>query len=71
MALPKRKKSKSKSRKRRTHYKARVPGQSLCPSCGEKRAPHRACPHCGFYKGRMHIKEQQVESTEETEQPQT
>ncbi|MGI9533479.1 MAG: 50S ribosomal protein L32 [Thermodesulfobacteriota bacterium] len=68
MALPKRKKSKSKSRKRRTHYTASVPGQSLCPNCGEKKPPHRVCPSCGFYKGRTHIKEQEeveVETEEE------
>ena len=59
MALPKRKKSKSKSRKRRTHYTANVPGQSLCSNCGEMKPPHRACPSCGFYKGRTHVKEQE------------
>lgn len=66
MALPKRKKSKSKSRKRRTHYKVRIPGQSLCPNCGEKKPPHRMCPSCGFYKGRTYNK-QEKESREETE----
>ncbi len=66
MALPKRKKSRSKSRKRRTHYKVSVPGQSLCPSCGEKKPPHRVCPICGFYKGRTFGK-QEEESGEEAE----
>ena len=23
-----------------------------CPNCGEMIAPHRACPACGFYKGK-------------------
>ena len=23
-----------------------------CPNCHEKKLPHRACPHCGYYKGR-------------------
>ena len=57
MALPKRKKSKAKSRKRRTHYKISTPGLSLCPNCGEKKFPHRACIHCGFYKGRVFTKQ--------------
>ncbi|MGQ0793830.1 MAG: 50S ribosomal protein L32 [Deltaproteobacteria bacterium] len=52
MAHPKRKPSKSQSKKRRTHYVIVRPGLSLCPSCNELKAPHRACPSCGFYKGR-------------------
>jgi large subunit ribosomal protein L32 len=23
-----------------------------CPNCHEKKLPHRACPKCGYYKGR-------------------
>ncbi len=63
MALPKRKHSKSRSKKRRTHYKLSSPGLSLCPSCGELKAPHRVCPSCGFYKGRTFIKEQEEDLT--------
>ncbi|MEE8044586.1 MAG: 50S ribosomal protein L32 [Thermodesulfobacteriota bacterium] len=63
MALPKRKHSRSRSRKRRTHYKLIKPGISICQNCGEHKSPHRACPSCGFYKGRTFIKEkQEVES---------
>lgn len=61
MALPKRKTSRSKSRKRRTHYNAVMPGLSLCPNCGEHKPPHRACQSCGYYKGRTHIKEPEIE----------
>jgi large subunit ribosomal protein L32 len=25
-------------------------GLSECPSCHEKKLPHRACPKCGVYK---------------------
>ena len=28
---------------------------SVCPECSEHKAPHRVCPHCGFYKGRKII----------------
>lgn len=28
---------------------------SVCPECREHKAPHRVCPHCGFYKGRKII----------------
>lgn len=59
MPLPKRKTSKSKSRKRRTHYKATVPGVSLCPECNELKPPHRACPSCGNYRGRSFFRKQE------------
>lgn len=52
MAVPKRKVSKTRKRKRRTHWKAEAPGLVKCPKCDELVMPHRACPHCGYYKGR-------------------
>ncbi|NPA13327.1 MAG: 50S ribosomal protein L32, partial [Aquificae bacterium] len=24
----------------------------ICPDCGQPKAPHRVCPHCGSYKGK-------------------
>ncbi|MGM0629038.1 MAG: 50S ribosomal protein L32 [Patescibacteria group bacterium] len=27
----------------------------LCPECGARKMPHRACDNCGMYKGRMVI----------------
>jgi large subunit ribosomal protein L32 len=24
----------------------------LCPQCQEPKAPHRICPHCGYYNSR-------------------
>ncbi|MCH8029550.1 MAG: 50S ribosomal protein L32 [Candidatus Dadabacteria bacterium] len=61
MALPKRKQSKAKSRKRRSHYKLKAPGMSLCVNCGEFKPPHRACPSCGYYKGEIYKKEEAAE----------
>ena len=52
MALPKRRQSKARGRKRRTHYKVDSVNTSKCPQCGEFKLPHRACPNCGYYKGR-------------------
>ena len=52
MPVPKRKVSKTRKRKRRTHWKLESPGLSICPNCNEPMVPHRACPHCGYYKGR-------------------
>ncbi|MEE8557071.1 MAG: 50S ribosomal protein L32 [Myxococcota bacterium] len=53
MAVPKKRMSKSKSRMRNSHQALRAPTLSPCPDCGEMRAPHRACPACGRYRGRQ------------------
>jgi large subunit ribosomal protein L32 len=57
MAVPKRRSSKTRGRKRRTHKKIDSPNLSICPSCGEAKLPHRACPHCGVYNGREIVPE--------------
>ena len=28
------------------------PATGLCPQCHEPKAPHRVCPHCGYYRQR-------------------
>lgn len=60
MANPKRKHSSSRKGKRRSHHGLKVPSLSLCANCGNPKPPHRACPECGYYKGR-----QVIEGTEE------
>ncbi len=57
MPLPKRRKSISKKNSRRSHDHLAVPDLSVCPKCNEHRLPHHACPHCGFYKGRLVVPE--------------
>lgn len=52
MAVPKRKTSHSKRNKRRAHDALTPPTVVECPACGEAMALHRACPHCGVYRGR-------------------
>jgi large subunit ribosomal protein L32 len=52
MPNPKRRHSKSRTRKRRAHFKTAAPSISICANCGEPKLQHRACPSCGFYKGR-------------------
>ncbi len=54
MANPKRKISRSKRDKRRAQWIATMRAQSLveCDHCGEMKLPHRACPNCGYYRGR-------------------
>ena len=52
MAVPFRKVSKTRRDMRRTHYKVSANGLVVCPNCKEMIRPHRACPKCGFYKGK-------------------
>jgi len=51
--LPKYKTSKSRRDKRRTHKKLTAPNLSECSHCHHPKLPHRACPNCGYYGGRM------------------
>ena len=57
MPLPKRRHSPTRRNKRRAHYRLTLPGLSVCPKCNEPPLPHRACPACGFYKGRLVLPE--------------
>jgi large subunit ribosomal protein L32 len=56
MPNPKRRHSKSRRDKRRTHYKATLPGFGKCPNCAQLKPHHAACPECGFYNGRAIIR---------------
>lgn len=56
MAVPFRRTSKTKKRMRRTHLKKDAPSLTTCPNCKELITPHRACPSCGYYKGKEVIK---------------
>ncbi|MDR3719732.1 MAG: 50S ribosomal protein L32 [Bryobacteraceae bacterium] len=52
MPNPKRRHSKRRTSNRRAHDGLARAGVSECPKCHEQKLPHRACPACGFYKGR-------------------
>lgn len=52
MANPKRRHSKARRNRRRSHDALARPASSECSNCGEVKLPHRACPHCGHYRGR-------------------
>lgn len=56
MALPKRRHSRARRDKRRTHDTLRIPARSTCEECGRPKQPHRACAHCGTYRGRKVIR---------------
>lgn len=52
MPNPKRRHSKARKNKRRTHDALSSRQLGTCPNCHEPKLPHRACPHCGYYRGR-------------------
>ncbi|MEA2062787.1 MAG: 50S ribosomal protein L32 [Gemmatimonadota bacterium] len=52
MAVPKNKTSKSAKKKRRTHFKLKPAGLSICSNCGQHKLPHQVCESCGQYRGR-------------------
>lgn len=53
MPVPKRRTSTSKRNKRRAHDSLTATATAECPDCGERMVRHRACPHCGLYRGRQ------------------
>jgi len=55
MAVPKKKVSRRRRGNRRRHQVLSLPNLAPCPRCGRSRLPHRACVHCGFYKGKEAI----------------
>ncbi|MDR1211569.1 MAG: 50S ribosomal protein L32 [Spirochaetaceae bacterium] len=56
MAVPRSKTSKARTRRRQTlNMKLRSPTLVECSSCGNKVLLHRACPKCGFYRGKQVI----------------
>jgi large subunit ribosomal protein L32 len=52
MAEPKKKLSKTRTHLRRAGYKIAASMAVICSNCHEPTLPHRACMHCGFYKGK-------------------
>lgn len=53
MALPKNRISKSRRDKRRTHDSLTATNVAECSHCHQPKLPHRACPNCGYYGGRL------------------
>ncbi|HWP47834.1 MAG TPA: 50S ribosomal protein L32 [Candidatus Limnocylindrales bacterium] len=61
MGVPKRRSSKSRKNKRKSHHHLKAPTLSACSECGEPKLPHRACPHCGSYRGKTVIQPKEEE----------
>jgi large subunit ribosomal protein L32 len=57
MPVPKKRTSSTRGKKRRTHWKIGSKNLTECPHCHNLMLPHRVCPSCGYYKGRLVLKE--------------
>ncbi|MBO6262735.1 MAG: 50S ribosomal protein L32 [Clostridia bacterium] len=54
MAVPKHKVSKQRSNTRfSNNYKVKAPTLIECPQCHGYTTPHRVCPKCGYYDGKL------------------
>jgi large subunit ribosomal protein L32 len=60
MPNPKRRHSTRRTANRRAHDFLTASGLSECPTCHEKKLPHRACAKCGEYKGRAVLDTKEV-----------
>ena len=52
MGLPAKRRTKQSKRERAAHIKLRLTSLTVCPKCKKTIRPHRACQHCGYYRGR-------------------
>lgn len=55
MAVPARRVSKTRKRLRNSHKKIDAATITKCSNCGAEIVPHRACPECGYYKGKKAV----------------
>ncbi|MBD3164981.1 50S ribosomal protein L32 [bacterium] len=53
MAVPKKRTSRTRRDKRRSHDALKPINLVECENCGAMTKPHRVCPECGYYKGRI------------------
>jgi large subunit ribosomal protein L32 len=55
MGVPKRKVAHARQMDRRSHLALTLPTLVECPHCHEPKLPHRVCPACGWYGGRLAV----------------
>ncbi len=56
MPNPKRRHSKARRDRRRTHDALEAMSSTNCANCGAVKLPHRVCPSCGFYRGKLAVR---------------
>ncbi|MBI3115119.1 MAG: 50S ribosomal protein L32 [Candidatus Kerfeldbacteria bacterium] len=52
MGLPAKRNTRSSKRRRASHFALHASRLIPCDHCKKLKVPHRACPHCGYYRGR-------------------
>ena len=52
MSVPKQRHTKQRRDAKRDRFAIKPVKTMTCPKCGKQKSPHRACQHCGFYKGK-------------------
>jgi large subunit ribosomal protein L32 len=55
--------------RRSANSKLAIPNTSKCSNCGAAKMPHKVCPECGFYKGKV-VVVKKVKKTEEEQNQQ-
>ena len=66
MPNPKRKHTPSRRDMRRSKSQTlELKSLSVCPQCDALRLPHRVCPSCGFYNGRLEVPRKEKKKEEE------
>lgn len=62
MPVPRQRLSQRRGRTRASHHGLAAITTVVCLNCKKPALPHKACPACGYYKGRS-IKEHSVKPT--------
>lgn len=69
MPNPKRKHTPHRRDSRRSaNSKIEALNSNICSNCGAPKMPHRVCPSCGFYDGKL-IVPKKVKKAKKQEQP--
>jgi len=53
MGLPSKRRTKRSKRERASHFALKQTDLSSCSKCGKPVLSHKACAHCGTYKGKQ------------------
>lgn len=71
MPNPKRKHTPHRRDSRRSaNSKIEALNSNICSNCGAPKMPHRVCPSCGFYDGKLVVpKKVKKSKTQEQQQP--
>jgi large subunit ribosomal protein L32 len=68
VAVPKNKTSHSRTHNKKAKWLGalKIPAVTTCSHCGETILAHRACPECGYYRGRnVSVKSASTEANKE------